>query len=48
VSFIILLSFYLDEILPEEDLLEERVPFKKTLRAITLAPIETIEKNEPF
>jgi len=46
---IILSSFYLDEISPEEGLLEERVPFKETpLRVITSAPIEAIEKDEPL
>jgi len=46
---IISLSFYLDEIPPEEGLLEERVPFKETpLRVINLAPIEAIEKDEPL
>ncbi len=44
---IILLSFYLDEILPEEGPLEERALFKETpLRLITLAPIEAIEEDE--
>jgi len=42
-------SFYLDEIPPEEGPLEERVPFEETpLRAINLAPIEAIEKDEPL
>ncbi len=40
-------SFYSDEILPEEGPLEERVPFEKTsLRPMTSAPMEAIEKDE--
>jgi len=42
-------SFYSDEIPPEEGTLKERVPFEETpLRAITSAPMEATEKDEPF
>lgn len=42
-------SFYLDEILPEEGPLEERVLFKETpLRPIASVPIEATEKDEPL
>jgi len=42
-------SFYSDEISPEEGPLEERVPFEETpLRAITSAPMEATEKDEPL
>ncbi len=46
---IISLSFYSDEIPPEEGPLEERVPFEETpLRAMTSALMEATEKDEPF
>ena len=42
-------SFYLDEISFEEGPFEERVSFEETsLRAITLAPMEATEKDEPL
>ncbi len=42
-------SFYSDEVPPEEDPVEERVPFEETpLRAITSAPMEATEKDEPL
>jgi len=46
-SSIILSSFYLDEISPKENSLEERVSFKETsLWSIALALMKAIEKNE--
>ena len=46
---IILLSFYSDEISPEDGPHEERVLFKKTpLRPIASAPIEITEKDDIF
>jgi len=46
-SFIILLSFYLNEISLEEDSLEKRVSFEKTsFRAITLTLMKVTKKNE--
>jgi len=45
--FIISSSFYLDEISPKEDSLEERIPFKKTsLRLIASTSMKTTKKNE--
>ncbi len=46
-SFIILSSFYLDEISLKEDSIEERISFKKSsLRAITLTLMKATKKNE--
>jgi len=46
-SFIISLSFYLDEISLKENSLEERISFKNTsLRLITLALMKVTKKNE--
>jgi len=46
-SFIISLSFYLNEISLKENSLEERILFKNTsLRLITLALMKVTKKNE--
>jgi len=46
-SFIISLSFYLNEISLKENSLEERILFKNTsLRLITLALMKATKKNE--